>query len=241
MKRLITAGVIAALLPVGACKPSAAVTVDPLPAEAPVVRVEPKVEAEPMPETLVSTSLPASVYEDIGTKLVARTLAPPETAKVPMGRRTKPLPWHGLASLENPTPPLATPLTALIDLPKSKSRSPRPRMLADLIPLADYTAEPTPPQRLDVPPPKLVRTPSRDVNLPIDLPSQANWKPDRASLDDPAAEFALESAQAVPSPLRDVPAPFVPVNLPDPFPNRANITSTAPEPSVVAPTPQVPK
>jgi hypothetical protein len=230
------AGLVAALVPAGGCSKSSSsgvVTVD-VTKPAPVVLAEPKTEP-------VSINAPAAFAEDFGSKVVARTLAPPEAPKVPVGQRTKPLPWHGLDSLEKPGLELAPPLSVLISLAPAKSRTPRPRMLADLTPLADYTAEPAPPQRLDLPPPRLVRTPSRDVNLPIDLSLQTSYRPDRASLDDPAAEFALESAQAAPSPLREQPAPFVPVNLPEPFPNRANITSPAAEPPVVAPTPQPPK
>src|SRR5262249_27031148 len=149
--------------------------------------------------------------------------------------------WHGLVALEKPELPLAAPLTMLISLPPAKAKTSRPRLLAELAPLIEYAAEPAPPQRLDVPPGQLIRTASRDVNLPIELPAQESWKPDRAAMDDPAAEFALESAQSASSPLREQPAPFVPVNLPDPFPNRASVTSPAPEPPVVAATPQPPK
>jgi hypothetical protein len=226
------------------CKPSRPAVAIEAVEPALVVRDDAKVDPEPYPkvESMIGFgSLPASVYEDLGSRVVARTLAPPETPKQPMGRRTKPVPWRGLDSLEKPEVALAPPLTLLISFAPKKREPSRPRVLADLVVLADYTTEPDVPQRLDLPPPKLIRTPSRDVNLPIELPSLANWKPDRASLDDPAAEFAIESAQSAASPLRQQPAPFVPINLPDPFPNRTNVTAQEPEPPVVAPTPQLPK
>lgn len=233
--RVFAAVLLGAVVSAGGCKRSAAVTVETV-EPAPVAQTEPPPRAEQ-----IASSRPASVYDDLGSKVVARTLEPPQTPKVPMGRRTKPLPWRGLVALERPELPLAEPLTNVISLPPAKTKAPRPRLLADIAPLIEYTAEPAPPQRLDMPPAQLIRTPSRDVNLPIDLPAQANWKPDRAGLDDPAAEFALESAQSAASPLREQPAPFVPVNLPEPFPNRASVTAPAPEPPVVAATPQPPK
>jgi hypothetical protein len=239
MKRLISVGLVAAMLPAAGCNksaPAGAVIVDVAESK-PAVRVEPEaVKTEP-----VSLESSTAFANDLGRRAVARALSPADAPKQPMGRRTKPLPWHGLTSLEKPEVALALPSTKLISLLPAKAKPPRPRLVAEFAPLIEYTAELEPPQRVDVPPARLVRTPSRDVNLPIELPTQANWKADRASLDDPAAEFALQSAQAGNAPLRDQPAPFVPVNLPEAFPNRASVASPAAEPPVVAPTPQVPK
>ena len=234
MSRMVVSSLVALILMTGACKPSRSGGVTVVAADpTPVARAD---SEKPEP---VATA-PAAV-EDFGSRVVARTLAPRETPKEPVARRTRPLPWHGLDSLERPEVALAAPLTSLISFTPKKRSPSRPRLLAELTPLAEYTAEPAPPQRLDLPPPRLIRTPSRDVNLPIELPVQANWRPDRASLDDPAAEYALESAQAAAAPLRQQPAPFVPINLPEPFPNRANVASPEPASPVVAPTPQAPK
>jgi hypothetical protein len=83
--------------------------------------------------------------------------------------------------------------------------------------------------------------PSRDLNQPVDLPVLATYKLDRASLDDPTMEYSVQQAQGGDLRQREKKAPFVRVNLPDPFENRMEIRSTLPEPPIVAPVPQPPK
>jgi hypothetical protein len=88
---------------------------------------------------------------------------------------------------------------------------------------------------------KTARTPSRDPNTPVDLPVQATYKLDRASLDDPTADYSVGQAQGGELRQRDKKAAFVRINLPEPFENRVEIRTTLPEPPLVAPVPQPPK
>lgn len=62
-----------------------------------------------------------------------------------------------------------------------------------------------------------VRWPSPDVSEPPPLPVLAKPSADRVPVSDPAPETSVAAALAGRPPLRTTPAPFVRVNLPDPF------------------------
>lgn len=198
-----------------------------------------KIEQEPKP--VEEPAGPPAFANDSGGKILARLLPPQSPPKLSPGFRNEPKTRPGLLTLERAELPQNSPSTNPIGLPPQKKSALRPRLLPDAVPLSEYTAEPTPPHRLELPLAQLVRTPSRDVNLPIGLSVQARYQADRASVDDPTFEFSLERSQSDPLPLRQTPAPFVRVNLPEPFENRAEVRTQVPEPPVVAPTPQTPK
>lgn len=178
---------------------------------------------------------------DRGSQVLARIMAPPQPPSLPRGYRRYPLPRAGLIALERPELLTASPRTTLISIPVPSLAPLRPYGLPDLAPLAGITFEPEVPQRPELPNKPLVRTPSRDVNLPIELPVQSKYQPDRASLIDPAEAYAVQAAQGPLPRLRDQPAPFVRVDLPDPFANRTAVSDPPAPPAVVAPVPMPPK
>jgi hypothetical protein len=72
------------------------------------------------------------------------------------------------------------------------------------------------------------RVASADVSRPPPLPLTPRPSPDRASLEDPTAEFSALQAVAAPPPARTTPAPFLRVNVPDPFENAAAVRLRTP-------------
>lgn len=82
----------------------------------------------------------------------------------------------------------------------------------------------------------LIRMPSVDVNQPLPIPILARPQKDRASLADPGLEASLQAAIRPVAAVRNHPAPFVPINLPDPFENvRAGQLRNPPEESPMPP------
>ena len=77
--------------------------------------------------------------------------------------------------------------------------------------------------------------PSQDVNQPIPLPILARQVTDRASLDDPSGEASLVAALAPTVPDRTTPAPFLKLNLPDPFEHRNAVRLRTPLPEIPLP------
>jgi hypothetical protein len=189
-----------------------------------------------------SSCLTGSAHaDDAGISLLERILQP--TRPQPMqdicysGPEQRPEP-EALAQLNVSS---GTVTMKLVNLPEPRRLTRAPRLLFEPVPLEYFTADPAPPQRIEFPPTQLIRTPSGDVNQPLDLPVQATYKLDRASLDDPTADYSVQQAQGGELRQRDKKAAFVRVNLPEPFENRVEVHSALPEPPVVAPVPQPPK
>jgi hypothetical protein len=179
--------------------------------------------------------------DDSSGRILGRVLPPTEPARLAVDSRTSPKPRGELPGLERPEIPTAPPATSLPKLPPPKRQPLRPRGLPEATPLGDMIEDITTPERPELPAGKRIRTPSRDVNLPVDLPMQARYQPDRAPFDDPTADLSLEKANAQAPPLRTTPAPFVRMNLPEPFEHRAVVRTAAPAPPVVTPVPTPPK
>ena len=172
---------------------------------------------------------------------VDRLLQPTAPKPLAADYRSQPTRRAGLALLEQAELMPAAGSLKPIELPAFRRAILVPRLMRDAIPLAYDTADPILPQRIELPATRLIRTPSRDVNLPLDLPVQATYRLDRASLDDPTMEYSVQQAQGGEIRQREKKAPFVRVNLPEPFENRLEIQSAQPEPPLVAPVPQPPK
>lgn len=195
---------------------------------------EPADEPQPAPATF-------EFADDTGGKILSRILPPGEPAKMPPDAKTGPQARSRPVAIEQPDAPTSPPITMLPKLPPATRSSLRPHLPAEKDPLAGLLQEVDTPRRPELPEGGLIRTPSRDVNLPIDLPNQSRYLADRAPLDDPTADFSLEQATNRPQPLRETPAPFIRINLPEPFENRASVKAVVPEPGVSAPTPLPPK
>jgi hypothetical protein len=64
------------------------------------------------------------------------------------------------------------------------------------------------------------RVPSVDAQEPIPLPMRNQPVPDRASLEDPTADYSTAAALAAKMPARKGKAPFRKLTLPDPYDHR---------------------
>jgi hypothetical protein len=80
-----------------------------------------------------------------------------------------------------------------------------------------------------------VRLPAADLDRPAPLPFLAQAQPDRAPLTDPTGEATLKAALAAPAPERTAPAPFLRLNLPDPFEHRNAVKLRTPPEDEPAP------
>ncbi len=107
-------------------------------------------------------------------------------------------------------------LTAVPYRAKSKAE-PRPTALPERVPLELAQAILDVPERAALPTGALVNNPARDITRPADLPILARPTVDRASLEDPTADFTAASIINLKIQVRTAQAPFVKVNLPDPF------------------------
>ena len=204
----------------GCGRQSAALNVAP-PAPA-IVRAVPEGEKEKQTPSAAAAkdAAPNSARPaDKGTKLVGEFLKPSEAAFAQETRQGRgPLSLPAMSSLERPQLPLP-PFTG--DLPRASlkpgSTSLRLGPLSEGLPLARYRDDPPAPRREELPAHGLIRLPSPDLNAPVPLPVLASPAVDRAPLGDPTPEVSLAAVLAQPVPVRTTPAPFVRLNLPDPF------------------------
>jgi hypothetical protein len=125
------------------------------------------------------------------------------------------------AALEPPELPLSRP-EPMQQRTASPFRSPSPplRNLPEAAAAFVTFEEPLIPQRIELPTTPRVRLASVDVNLPVPLPYLGHYRTDGVTLEDPTAEASLAAALARPAPARSGPAPFVPLNLPEPYEHR---------------------
>jgi hypothetical protein len=112
----------------------------------------------------------------------------------------------------------------------------RPKPAAEGIPLSGFFGDPQLPVVVKLQGTALVKWPMPDPNQPVPLPILAQPKSERAPLTDPTADASTDAALSGTIPVRDNPAPFLRVNLPDPFENRQTIKVRNPLPE--DPTPQ---
>jgi hypothetical protein len=126
------------------------------------------------------------------------------------------------AAVERPTPPLPPAAVNPPHLPPSKAPpAARPAPLPEESPLLSSRIASVPPQiHQHFPASERVRTPAPDPNQTVALPILGQATPDRASLDDPTADLSLATVLAAPMPARSNPAPFLRLNLPDPYEHR---------------------
>jgi hypothetical protein len=168
--------------------------------------------------------------EDRAAKLVADALRPSDkVATLPWrndgGQRRMPAP----AIVEQPELPLPPGPGERLPLPVVTSTKPgRPYPLTEEVQLPQDHARLALPERPRLAAGPLVRLRGPDINQPVPLPNLATALPDRAPLTDPSAEASLAAALAQPLPVRTTPAPFVRLNLPDPFEHRQAVRLAAP-------------
>ncbi len=200
-----------------------------------------KVDPDATPASDPATGGTFAFADDSSGKILAKILPPPDPARVSPEPKAAPKPRKGLAALEQPEAALPAANPALPG-PQQFKRSPlRPRPLSDAAPLDYFYDNPTVPQRPELPPAVLVQQSGRDVNEPIPLPPQTKQLSDRASLDDPTAEFSGQRVVNHQPAMRSTPVPFVRMNLPEPFEHRVVAKPLDGEPPIVAPVPMPPK
>ncbi|MCC6417554.1 MAG: hypothetical protein IT429_04830 [Gemmataceae bacterium] len=163
--------------------------------------------------------VPPVATADRGTALVEELLRPSEQEFLDETRKGKgPRRLPGMAVLEQPAVPLpALPSTLPRLLESSTGQGTRPGAIPEESPLARDRSVPTLPQRVALPADPPVRLPTRDISQPAPLPILATPQPDRFPLIGPAPEVSAAATLAQPIPVRTEPAPFVRLNLPDPF------------------------
>jgi hypothetical protein len=89
---------------------------------------------------------------------------------------------------------------------------------------ADFARlDPTPPARIHLPEGELTRLPAIDTSRPLLLPPLAQPVPDRASLEDPTADYSARAVIGAILRPRTTPVPFLKLNLPDPFENAETV------------------
>ena len=176
---------------------------------------------------------------DQGAKLVAEVLQPREKreAKIP-----GPKGWPAAGLVENPGLPILPYAGGLprTDLP-IPGRVVRPRHPTEETPLAGYRGQPVPPPVPEMAVAPLVRLAAVDVNEVPPLPILAKPVPDRASLADPTMEASTAAAVANAIPVRISPAPFVRLNLPDPFEHHHAVRVRTPPAEDIVPPVVIPR
>ncbi len=180
--------------------------------------------------------------DDMGGTLLAKILPPGESEEQDESR-AEPL-CRFSPHAEPPVPPLPLPSSEVV-LPEPPAATTTvahyPRMVMEE-PLADFAdAAPLPPAP-PMPVGARIRVPSVDVNQPIPLPVRNQPVPDRASLDDPTADYSAAAALAAKMPTRKGKVPFLKLTLPDPYDHRrpARISTPPESDQPVTATPRTP-
>jgi hypothetical protein len=158
---------------------------------------------------------------DRGGELLASLLPPSEKDRRRIEVARQPRPSAPSRALDAPELPLSPSDTVP---PRVKLEKPLPRLrpgdVPEAIPFVDQLAPPQLPNKQVLAAGGRVRLSSPDVNQPPPLPMLAQQVVERASLDDPTLEASVLLALAVAPPLRMTPAPFIRLNLPNPFEHR---------------------
>jgi hypothetical protein len=75
---------------------------------------------------------------------------------------------------------------------------------------------------------KRIHVPSEDAALPPPLPVLGLTMPDRVSLEDATMEVSTSAALSAAMPVRQTPAPYQRMTVPDPYENRLPLTLSVP-------------
>jgi hypothetical protein len=229
-------GLGAVLAGLSACQRQRAVPAAPL---SPALAQEPapqQPKAAPAAPAQADQPAASPFAGDRGAKLVSGLLRPSEAAFD--ARARTPLRLPSLTGLEDPQLPLpALPAGSPRPAERAASQGLRPGPLPESLPLASHRARPDAPRPVEFSGTVTVRFPKVDLNAPPPLPILATPRPDRAPLTDLAPGLSAAAVLAEPIPLRTTPAPFVRLNLPDPF-EHANAVRL-PGPVAEQPTPPI--
>jgi hypothetical protein len=167
--------------------------------------------------------------DDRGGQILSKVLPPSEKTLPPAGHDTAAPRRLPPAALERPLVLLPPAPTEMPRLPAGKTHALRPRPLPEGLPLAGHLKDPTPPQTQILHTGDRVRIPSVDVNQPLPAPILARPVSERAPLTDATADASYQAALAAAPPARATPAPFLKIDLPDPFERRLKPVAVPPE------------
>jgi hypothetical protein len=196
---------------------------------------EPPVEPQ---ESAANANVPAAAPEsapfrfpaDLGGQKLAGLLPPKEPQPLPPDPPARRRDRSARPAFDRePAAPLAVSTANPPRLPLPPTAALRPRALSEGVPFTATAAAPPLPARPDLPAGLLVNTRGPDANRPTALPAGGQPVPDRVPLDDPTADFSTRLATSAPAPDRSGPAPFVRVNLPDPFEHAAAVRLREPK------------
>jgi hypothetical protein len=153
----------------------------------------------------------------LAEKLPPHRNAPPS----PTGVAAEPQRRPGAANFDPPDLPLPPSSAEMLQPPLDPTARPlRPRAVPGDAPLDWNRADPVGPGARKLPEAQRVRLPRVDLDEPLPLPALGQAQPDRAPITDPTAEISRKAATAGSVPARTTPAPFIRVDLPDPFENQ---------------------
>jgi len=178
--------------------------------------------------------------DDHAGKLLAKSLTPAGPNRLPTIDNSGPKTRAGSTVGTLPDLLPSPPRLSIPNLPVAKGQALRPHMLAESTPLAHLHDDPQLPARPGLPVSALISQASADANTPIPLAAQSQPRRDRASLDDPTADFSAAQAKVYSPPLRSAPVPFQRLDLPEPFGHRRPVKPLDAEPQVVSPVPSPP-
>ncbi len=213
-------------------------------------KVEPRNGADPVGKQPADKAPPlpsGGAYQfpdDEGGKILGKILLPRPPAKLPAPPARLPTQRSLPPALSNPEVPFSPNLGIPARLPQNGLPIAKPTALPDRVLLELARSFPEVPAKLVMPEGALTNVPAPDVRQPADLPILAKPTTDRASLEDPTADYSTASVNGAVLPLRQTTAPFVKINLPDPFENAhaaQSRTTLSEDPATALGAPQPPR
>jgi hypothetical protein len=177
-------------------------------------------------EESVLATRAAALTDDGAGKLLSELMTPGSPAfRVPLQQKSlgeRPLP----ANIVRPDPPAAANTLNPARCPAPTPAELRPIALLERVPMDLAPLVVDVPQRIEFTVGILSKLPAADAKQAVPLPTLARRSLDRGSLEDPTTEFTAQSIISNKLPLRSLPAPFVKVDLPNPFENAEAVKVT---------------
>lgn len=189
-----------------------------------IVKRNPEVEANPKEPERAEATVEFRFADDSAGKALAELLPPASPKSLEPATSVKPHDRALPEYLVDPSYPSRLDDLPVVRLPNPPGTKVLPSSLIDQAPYdigGLSTASPAP---IYLPEGALVRIESsNELSQPAPLPLLGKPVPDRASLDDPTADFTAKSVILETIPLRSEPDPNSKINLPNPFELRETI------------------
>jgi hypothetical protein len=220
MRRLSLLLILSACVAIGCSSRS------PVPSAEQVVIIDPSDSMDVSKDATDSDGFPFP--DDRGGTLVRATVTPTERMP-PLTRARAPKHRPVPASLESPPLPMTPVVAEVPRVPMQIRRDVlRPRLVTEETTVRSLE-DPVLPQMVIFFVGEKTKEASVDVNLPPSLPILAQPLPDRASLADATLDASAEAAVAAAIPRRTMPAPFLKMDVPDPYENRRPVHLPVPD------------